>query len=780
MSLLLLFGGSSGSAIGAGAAAGTGAAVATGTETAAGAGAAAGTGTAAGTGRQTAAGAGAAAAVGSAAGTGRALVAGAGAAPGVGSAAGVGRILAIGVGTAAATSSAGAVGQLGAAIGAATGSGAAAGTGRLTAQATGAAAGLSQAAGTGTALVRGAGTAAGSSIVVGHGIEATFAVGVGAAFASSSGAGVGKRAAVGTGIAFGVSGAAAIGELFQFPPPLQYPFRVPREFCPRALTIAARNTSMINESPTTGQQLVGATAFERWEWEVELPVMEAHEGEPVAAFLESLRGMRGAFEFGNPKKSRARGSARQGDNPIVEGSTSREIYINATSILGNRKRWLAAGDMISIGQSGSITRRLYRVLRDVDLAFGHGVANVWPALRIVPLIPGDTVYVENASTIFRLAHQSIEHEVDVEGWYHFPRFAIVQWINVQDETPDGTANTTGQAQGESNVTGVGRMTVRGTGIALATSQASGIRIGSLSNGAATGVSTAQGVGRKIARGTGTAAATSSASSSGNVGTISTGTGAAVATSTAFGIGGGAESAGNIVADGTLLSLSVDGVAWGPSGGGTTIVTGVGTAAATSSAAGIAASGAAETWSPTAKNSNVILSNGNKTAASDGTPASTHFAGRGVTAITAGQKRYGEFTVTNSGTFASNDSGVGICNASQTFADNSFLGSTPNGYGYFNGGDVYNNSSAIASIGNWSATTTICIAVDSGNKVWWRIGAGNWNNSPTDNPATGAGGINISALGDCFFAYNVRNAGALTANFGATAFAFTPPAGFSPI
>lgn len=499
---------------------------------------------------------------GAAAAVGAELAAATGAASGTGTAAGIGRILAIGIGAAVATSSASGTGQIAAAVGAAAGSGAAAGVGRLTAQAAGAAAGSSTVAGVGGVLIPGAGAAAGSSTAIGHGIEATFVVGVGAAFASSSAAGTGRRAAVGIGTAYGESVVGAVGELFQLPPPLTYPFAVPREFCPRSLRMGSRNTSMTNESPTTGQQLVGETRFERWEWEVELPVMEPRDGEPVAAFLESLRGMRGAFEFGNPQKRRARGSARQGDNPIVEGSTLREIYINATSILGNRKRWLAAGDFISIGQSGSITRRLYRVLRDVDLAFGHGIADVWPALRIVPLIPGDTVFVENPSTIFRLANKSIEHTIDVNGWFHFPRFAIVQWINAQDETPDNVRITTGRAQGESNVTGVGRMTARGTGIAFGVSTALGIRAGAVGAAAAAGTSTASGAGRSIVAGVGVAASSSSALGAGLGGTIVTGIGAAVATSTAFGIAEGATE-GNIVAEGELLTLSIDGVSYGP-------------------------------------------------------------------------------------------------------------------------------------------------------------------------------------------------------------------------
>lgn len=186
------------------------------------------------------------------------------------------------------------------------------------------------------------------------------------------------------------------------------------------------------------------------------------------------------------------------------------------------------------------------------------------------------------------------------------------------------------------------------------------------------------------------------------------------------------------------------------------------------------------WDSTQKNSNVALTNSDLTATSDGSPASTHFAGRAVAGavIGSGVKRYWEITVTNSGTFASNDAGTGVCNSSQTFADNTFLGSSTNSISYYCGGDVYYNSSAITSIGNWQATVTICVACDGGNAIWWRVGSGNWNGSGTADPATNTGGVSISSMGDVFPAYNVRNSGSLTANFGATAFAHTPPSGFS--
>jgi hypothetical protein len=38
---------------------------------------------------------------------------------------------------------------------------------------------------------------------------------------------------------------------------------------------------------------------------------------------------------------------------------------------------------------------------------------------------------------------------------------------------------------------------------------------------------------------------------------------------------------------------------------------------------------------------------------------------------------------------------------------------------------------------------MCIAVDLDNaKIWFRVGAGNWNNNGSANPATNVGGIDL--------------------------------------
>jgi hypothetical protein len=77
-----------------------------------------------------------------------------------------------------------------------------------------------------------------------------------------------------------------------------------------------------------------------------------------------------------------------------------------------------------------------------------------------------------------------------------------------------------------------------------------------------------------------------------------------------------------------------------------------------------------------------------------------------------------------------------------------------------------------------------MAVDFGNKTGWfttdGTGGGNWNGSPTANPATNTGGIDISAVFPASAAFLVytSNASGSSASINST-FVYSVPSGFSP-
>lgn len=82
-------------------------------------------------------------------------------------------------------------------------------------------------------------------------------------------------------------------------------------------------------------------------------------------------------------------------------------------------------------------------------------------------------------------------------------------------------------------------------------------------------------------------------------------------------------------------------------------------------------------------------------------------------------------------------------------------------------------------------TVLCAAIDlDARLVWFRVNAGNWNGSASNNPATGVGGSNIAAVGhgqgiDVYpFAFMATSGNNVTANFGASAFAQSVPSGYT--
>lgn len=129
-----------------------------------------------------------------------------------------------------------------------------------------------------------------------------------------------------------------------------------------------------------------------------------------------------------------------------------------------------------------------------------------------------------------------------------------------------------------------------------------------------------------------------------------------------------------------------------------------------------------------------------------------------------------------------DAGVGISVAGAVFTA---LGNDATGGAvlYISGNAWINGSLALtAATGVWSGSlTTVGIAMDTVNKlIWWEIANNTWSNG--GDPAGGTGGLSYSALTGPFYALSVGSAGnpgTYTANFGATAFTFSVPGGFTP-
>jgi hypothetical protein len=185
-----------------------------------------------------------------------------------------------------------------------------------------------------------------------------------------------------------------------------------------------------------------------------------------------------------------------------------------------------------------------------------------------------------------------------------------------------------------------------------------------------------------------------------------------------------------------------------------------------------------TWNPSDKATSVTLSNDSLTFVSG------WLAYNGVRAVASALsgKKYWELTATKIST-APAAIFEGIASASFAAGGPAFLGGNSDGIGWAGDGKVWINNAVVATIQGWQQNDLLSFAVDLGSKrIWFRTNAGNWNNNPASDPATNAGGIDISALvGGPYYAFgqggNSGQEDSLTANFGKSPYAHSVPSGF---
>jgi hypothetical protein len=180
--------------------------------------------------------------------------------------------------------------------------------------------------------------------------------------------------------------------------------------------------------------------------------------------------------------------------------------------------------------------------------------------------------------------------------------------------------------------------------------------------------------------------------------------------------------------------------------------------------------------------NVTMSNGNLKATHNA--AVTNSGTRSTTIKSAG-KYYFEVTIgASNGAFDD----VGIILSTGTYANVMSGQSCTTCYSSSSGMIWSNNSNSGRALGAAFAPGMIIqVAVDlTARKGWFRTGGTPttpWNNQPTDDPATGVGGVTIAASGSFapFIGFGGSPAGNVgdnfTANFGQSAYANAAPSGF---
>lgn len=143
------------------------------------------------------------------------------------------------------------------------------------------------------------------------------------------------------------------------------------------------------------------------------------------------------------------------------------------------------------------------------------------------------------------------------------------------------------------------------------------------------------------------------------------------------------------------------------------------------------------------------------------------------------KYYVEYVVSSPGT------GIvtGLMNgALDVISTSTFPGATGNnGFGYWDNGLILSNGATVQAMPTLANGDRVSIAIDLDNdRIWFRKTTGDWNNNVSADPATNTGGIDISSLsGPYYLGTCVTVPGEIvTINFGASAFTYAVPSGFS--
>lgn len=180
------------------------------------------------------------------------------------------------------------------------------------------------------------------------------------------------------------------------------------------------------------------------------------------------------------------------------------------------------------------------------------------------------------------------------------------------------------------------------------------------------------------------------------------------------------------------------------------------------------SGAAPTttWNPADKSAGLTLSGGNLV----GTSSSNYDGARSVASASSGKKYWEVVSTVNL------DNYPGVANGSAAF---SVFGFNANSLSWTVGGQVWINSSTVATAQSWTSGDVLGFALDIGNaRLWVRKGAGNWNNDAGADPTTNTNGIDVSSLSTPLYAAaSAGTNGVITSNFGGSAYANAAPSGF---
>ena len=191
-----------------------------------------------------------------------------------------------------------------------------------------------------------------------------------------------------------------------------------------------------------------------------------------------------------------------------------------------------------------------------------------------------------------------------------------------------------------------------------------------------------------------------------------------------------------------------------------------------------------TFDPGNTSASITLSNGNLTAA--GVAGVNDRLAIGTVFETAGLW-YWETTINVGPGAGGSDGFMTIGAAYSGFPTEGLYLGTSVGYYPLDGAGIINGV-GLGFVESATTGSVVCVALDlTHKKMWVRVNGGNWNNDVigSQNPATNTGGWDVSGVSGisstgvaAAVAELITEGNQVTANFGATTFAFTPPSGFA--
>lgn len=182
---------------------------------------------------------------------------------------------------------------------------------------------------------------------------------------------------------------------------ISYPLSLPSTRLAR-VTLRARSSAAVSESPFTGEQQVYVHQAETWSAEIELPGMTRADAEEWVAFFLSLNGREGTFLLGDPRNVAPQGTWA-GASPLVNGTgqTGKTLAIDGLAAGATVK----GGDWFQLGSGSSA--RLHKVTQN-GTANGSGQLTLdhWPRLRSSPA-DNAPLTIASPQGVFRLASNEV-------------------------------------------------------------------------------------------------------------------------------------------------------------------------------------------------------------------------------------------------------------------------------------------------------------------------------------------------------------------------------------